>query len=139
MKTCSALNNVFLKNKTMHIITYLLSVLDTVKIYHWMTTSHPRHVASDKLHERLSANIDRFVEVMIGKYGRPSKDNIQSSDIRVKTSLTDSTVVAYLDSVIKFLTKDIHVYINKDDVDLLTIRDEMVADLNQTKYLFTLR
>lgn len=120
----------------MEIIPYLLQVLDTLKMYHWMTTSHPRHVASDQLHSRLSANVDRFVEVYIGKYGRPSVER-RDSKITVK-HYTDASIVAYLDGIIKFMTKDLVKMLSKDDVDLFTIRDEIVADINQAKYLFTL-
>jgi len=112
----------------------MLQMLDTLKMYHWMTMSHPRHVASDQLHGRLSANVDRFVEVFIGKYGRPQP---RDSKILIKLH-TDNAIVTYLDGVIKYMTKDLGKVLSKDDVDLFTIRDEIVADINQAKYLFTL-
>ena len=106
-------------------------------MYHWMTQSHPRHVASDSLHEKLSMNVDRFAEVYIGNYGRPS---FKKTDLVYTMKVhTDTSIVQFLDDVIAILTTDITKHISEKDVDLLTIRDEMVADINQTKYLFTLK
>jgi Family of unknown function (DUF5856) len=103
-----------------------------------MTHSHPRHVSSDKLFESMAANVDRFVEVYIGKYGRPQlKKNDTTLPIKVHS---DTSIVEFLDEVVAALTgKTLAAYASDKEVDLLTIRDEMVADLNQTKYLFTLR
>lgn len=122
----------------MHVIPYLLSVLDAIKMYHWMTHSHPRHVSSDKLYDKMTSNVDRFVEVYIGRYGRPSfKKGDTTFSVKVHT---DSNIVDMLDEVVAFLTgKGLSAFVSDKDVDLLTIRDEMVADINQTKYLFTLR
>jgi hypothetical protein len=121
----------------MHIIPALQNVLDIIKMYHWMTQSHPRHVASDSLHEKMSANVDRFAEVFIGKYGRPT---FKKTDLAFSMKVhTDSSIVPFLDDVIHMLTDDITKHIAEKDVDLLTIRDEIVADINQTKYLFTLK
>ena len=121
----------------MNTLAYFLSVLDTIKMYHWMTQSHPRHVASDQLHDRLTANVDRFMEVMIGKYGRPSFGGQAETKLPMK-HCTDATIITFLDSVIKYLVKELPKSLSKEDVDLFTIRDEMVADINQAKYLFTL-
>ena len=122
----------------MHIIPHLLHILDTIKLYHWMTTSHPRHVASDKLYEQMSSNIDRFVEVYIGKFGRPT---LKKQDLVLPIKqYTDSNITDFLDEVTAYLTgKGIASFVSEKDVDLLTIRDEMVADINQAKYLFTLK
>lgn len=110
---------------------------NTIKLYHWMTILHPRHVASDKLYETLSNAFDKFVEVYIGRYSRPkfSKKEL-SIDIG---NINDHTASSYLDECIKYFTDDIYMFVSKEDVDLLNIRDEIVAALNQTKYLFTLR
>ncbi len=42
-------------------------MLNTIKLYHWKTTSYSEHKATDELHERLSGHIDTFVEVLLGK------------------------------------------------------------------------
>lgn len=120
----------------MNPLPFFLSLSNNIKLYHWMTTSYPRHVAADKLFDSLLASSDKFVEVYIGRYGRPrlSKRDLSSP----LTVLTDATVLPYIDGALKYMTKDIMEHINEKDTDLVNIRDEVIADLNQTKYLFTL-
>lgn len=120
-----------------HIITYLLCMQNCIKLYHWMTTSYSRHVASDKLFGKISDNIDKFVEVYIGRYGRPKLSH-KDLDCTLQ-NFNDSTIITFLDKFINYLDKDIFAFVSKTDTDLLNIRDEMVGDLNQTKYLFTLK
>ncbi len=40
-----------------------------IKLFHWKTTSYPTHKATDKLYTKLNANIDSFIEVLLGKSG----------------------------------------------------------------------
>lgn len=121
----------------MHVITLLLQLQANIKLYHWMTTSYPRHVASDTLYEELDSHIDNFVEVFIGKYKRPKLSN---TDMKIHlTSLDDSSVLNYLENILVFLTKNINKFINDTDVDLLSIRDDIVSSLNKSKYLFSLQ
>lgn len=121
----------------MHIITYLLQLQNNVKLYHWITTSYPRHIASDKLYNQLDSLVDKFVEVYIGKYDRP---RLNTNDLKFSlVNHSDKTINDYLDSVITFMTTTIFNFIKVDDIDLITIRDDMVAIINQTKYLFTLK
>ena len=42
-------------------------MLNMVKLYHWKTDSFSQHKATDELYESLNLNIDRFVEVLMGK------------------------------------------------------------------------
>jgi hypothetical protein len=121
----------------MHIVTYFLTLQSNIKLYHWMTPSYPRHVASDKLLHELTEQIDKFVEVYIGKYGHPK---LSGKDLSGSLTLaTDQSVVALLNKTLTYLLTDINTYVKKEDVDLLTIRDEMVASINQAKYLFALK
>ena len=91
-----------------------------------MTQSYARHVASDKLFDQLNSQIDQFVEVYIGKYGRPK---LAPADLKLGLVVyNDKSMVEFVDKCIGYLTKDV-----------ITIRDDMLASLNQTKYLFTLQ
>lgn len=120
-----------------HAISQLLCMQNNIKMYHWFTTSYPRHIASDKLYEELSSKIDKFVEVYIGKYGRPKLSKI---DMTLVVQLqTDQTVHTYIDKCIEYMLTGILSFVKSDDVDLLNIRDDIVVSLNQAKYLFTLR
>ena len=77
-----------------------------------------------------------MVEVMLGKYGRPGK---MSEGVKV-VDLTDANVVKYLEKSVEFLRGGFGGMLDSArDSDLLNIRDEMMADMNQALYLFTLK
>jgi len=113
-----------------------MTLRDQVKIYHWQTRSYPRHKATDDLIVKLDDNIDKFVEVFMGKYGRPVF-NRSSSSIKIR-NFHEQDAPALLKVYIKWLTSKLPKMLSPEDTDLLNIRDEIVADLNQTLYLFTL-
>jgi DNA-binding ferritin-like protein len=119
------------------LINYLLELLMIIKVYHWNTHSYSTHKATDELYDRLNKNIDRFVEVMLGKKG-------QRLNMKGKVIIfTDPRNTEKIHNIINFykdlLELKIHNFINmKRDSDLLTIRDEILADLNQFLYLLTL-
>ena len=46
-----------------------LEMLMMVKLYHWKTTSYATHKATDELYTSLNENIDKFIEVLLGKAG----------------------------------------------------------------------
>ena len=53
--------------KNSHIVHTFLIMLNTVKLYHWKTTSYATHKATDDLYAKIGDLIDHFVEVMLGK------------------------------------------------------------------------
>jgi len=116
------------------IVTIMLTLRNQVKIYHWQTMSYPRHKATDDLVGKLDDALDKFVEVFVGKYGRPNFRKTASIKIH---NFDDKDGPAFLKSATQWLTKGLPKLLNKDDTDLLNIRDEILADLNQTLYLFT--
>jgi hypothetical protein len=117
------------------IVHLMMTLRNQVKLYHWQTMAYPRHIATDELVTKLDANIDHFVEVYIGKYGRPKLSG-KNSSIRLRNH-SDKEAVALLREAIAWLTTDLNKYLKKGDTDLFNIRDTIVADLNQTLYLFT--
>lgn len=117
-------------------IPFIFQMQMNMKLYHWMTTSLARHKASDELVDKITELGDRFMEVYIGKYGRAS---IPKRDTSMPLlALDDKSVHKFLEDGVKFLQHELPKSLKKDDVDLLTIRDDMLATLHQTKYLFTL-
>jgi len=103
----------------------------SVKLFHWMTTSYPKHIASDKLLTNLLDLIDKFVEIYIGKYGRINV----SFKLEIKT-LNDTDIISELEKMRMYLTDKLP--ISNKDTDLLNIRDEMIGEINQTLYLMSL-
>lgn len=123
------------RNKTSggDIVSHLLTIRNQVKLYHWQTGSFARHKATDDLTAVLDTNIDTFVEVYMGKYGRPTV----SGTIKLH-NFSESAAKAFVAKERGFLEKDLPRKIKKTDTDLLNIRDEILADLNKVLYLFTL-
>ena len=115
------------------ILYHMLSLRNLMKVYHWQTKSFARHTASDGLTTKLDALIDQFAEVYIGKYGRPTFSG-RNAELRL-LNVSDRQAIDVVKESIKFLQ---HIPLAKTDTELLNIRDEMVGDLNQTLYLFTL-
>jgi hypothetical protein len=76
------------------------------------------------------------VEVYIGKYGRPTL-NSRTGRIMIR-NFKDQEAPLLLKQAIDWMTHKLPTLLNKEDTDLLNIRDEILADLNQTLYLFTL-
>jgi hypothetical protein len=119
------------------IVNLMLTLRNQVKVYHWDTMSFARHKSTDELVDKLDESIDKFVEVYIGKYGRP-KYNTKTGRIQVR-NYNDVQAPALLQEAINWLTNSLPTLLSKNDTDLLNIRDEIVAELNQTLYLFTFK
>jgi len=118
------------------IVNLMLTLRNQVKIYHWQTMQFARHKATDDLVSKLDENIDKFVEVYIGKYGRPTLTT-RSGTIRLR-NFHDIQASALLKEAVDWMVHTLPKKLKSTDSELLNIRDEIVADLNQTLYLFTL-
>lgn len=119
-----------------YLIRFFFSMRSTLKLYHWQTTCHARHVAADGLLRAMEPLIDRFVEVYMGRYERP---RFGQSEIQVRMfECTNEGAAHRLTRYAEFLRSELPKYVApSSDADLLNIRDEMLAALNQASYLFT--
>jgi hypothetical protein len=117
------------------IVLSMMTLRDQVKLYHWQTLRFPRHKATDDLVGQLDTNIDKFVEVYIGKYGRPS---IKGASLKLR-GFTDREAPQMLKEAAEWLSHSLPKKLKKTDTELLNIRDEILADIEQAMYLFTLR
>jgi len=102
-----------------------------LKMYHFQTKNYGAHKASDKYLEKFDANFDRFMEVAQGLYSKVTNTNL---NFNIKM-VTDSTINQEIENFANVLNNDVSFY--KQNSDLLAIRDEMLADVNQLKYLLT--
>ena len=117
-------------------IHFFLQLRNQIKLYHWQTRVYARHIATDQIVDKLDKTIDSFVEIYIGKYGRPRVTGTNA--VVSLQNLTEAGASRLIKAGIKYLqglSKSLRV---ATDSDLINIRDEMVADLNQLLYLFTL-
>ena len=119
------------------IVHTFLDMLNTVKLYHWRTHSFAEHKATDELYAKLNEHIDQFVEVLLGK----DASRIQMVDRRLQlldiSSNTDMR--QYMFECRAFLVDMSRYFDVKQDSDLLNIRDELLADVNQFLYLLTFK
>lgn len=118
-------------------IHFFLHLRDQIKLYHWQTRVYARHMATDKILETLEKAIDSYVEIYIGKYGRP-KINGKNSLITLH-NLSESGASRMIVASVRYLQGPLTKTLNPSDTDLMNIRDEIVSDLNQLLYLFTLK
>jgi hypothetical protein len=112
-----------------------LHMLNTVKLYHWKTTSFSTHKATDELYSTLNEKIDDFMEVILGKREMGGRLKLLSAPL-IKLSVYSNN---------EAFKKQIETYkdflIALDDSlgsDLLAIRDEILAAFNKFLYLITL-
>lgn len=115
---------------------FFFTMREQIKLYHWQTKSYPRHKATDAVIDSLDTSIDKYVEVYMGKYGRMKMTSANSS-IHV-SNLSEKTIIRFIHKCIQYLQTTLVKKLKETDTDLLNIRDEMLAELNQLLYLFTL-
>jgi DNA-binding ferritin-like protein len=115
------------------IVKFFFTLQLNMKVYHWNTNSFSRHKASDQFGGKLGELVDQFVEVFIGRYmAKPSISKV----IIDPNFLTDEGSENLLIKSRKYL-EDLSILIK--DTDLLTIRDELLSEVNQTLYLYQLK
>jgi DNA-binding ferritin-like protein len=122
------------------IVIMFLQMLNTVKLYHWKTSSYAQHKATDELYTNLNANVDTFVETMLGKTGgRVNLTGQKTLRLLDYTNLGDfkKEVDKYKQFLIE-MNKDAGLNITNNS-DLLNIRDEILGNLNQFTYLLTFK
>jgi hypothetical protein len=120
-----------------HIVKTMMEMLNTVKLYHWKTHSYAEHKATDELYERLNRNMDKFVEVYLGKDGSRIEKWDKKMDVIQHDTHADfkTSLLVYRD----FLIHLTQCFSTSKDSDLLNIRDEILGDINQFLYLFTFK
>lgn len=118
----------------MQIITPFLTIQNQLKIAHWQTKSYAEHKALGGAYEILDPLFDQFVEVYIGKYG-----NINAKD-NFKVTAENYSAKSCREMVDEFvgMVENIRNNLQESDTELLNISDEILAALQQTKYLLRL-
>ena len=122
------------------IATVFLEMLLMVKLFHWKTTSYATHKATDELYLKLNANIDSFIEILLGKTGSRidlmSKNNIRLVDLSSQESLKKE-----VDAFKSYLVglNDHKALQTMTNTDLFNIRDTILGDMNQFLYLLTFK
>jgi len=112
---------------------YFLGLLGQIKLFHWSIMKYSIHIALDKLHTELSDNIDKFVEIYIGKFNKQPLNNFT---INMTATSDCNNLYSYLDNNREQLKK-IRTSLNKTS-ELQNIIDEMLGNIDQCIYLIKL-
>ena len=118
-------------------VHFFFQMREQIKLYHWQTKVYSRHKATDNVIDALDEHIDKYVEVYMGKYGRP-RLTAQTNTVKLQ-NLSEASIVKFIKACIKGLTNDLVRGLKSTDTDLLNLRDEMLGELDQLLYLFTLK
>jgi hypothetical protein len=118
-----------------------------IKLFHWNTTSYAQHIATDKFSSKLLELTDKFVELFIGKYNYKPKLNNFSGGSKKGGDIDTKKITFYDNDIntIKTLLNDFSDILNNieqqgiNDKSLLTLRDELLGEINQTLYLLQLQ
>jgi hypothetical protein len=125
-------------------VLMFLQMLNTIKLYHWKTSSFAEHKATDDLYAKLNGTIDTFVEIMLGKGNRKEGNRKEGTGTRVNLTSTKHIPLSDFSNSSE-LRREVEMYkqylikmpFQDTDTDLLNTRDEMLGHLNQFTYLLT--
>jgi hypothetical protein len=117
-------------------INFFFSMREQIKVYHWQTNQFARHKATDEVIEALDGSIDTYVEVYMGKYGRP-KITASTNTVKIQ-NMADKTAAKFIKACIAYLQGPLVKRLKPADTDLINVRDEMLSELNKLLYLYTL-
>ena len=122
------------------ITVVFLEMLIMVKLFHWKTYSYATHKATDQLYDSLNDNMDKFIEVLLGKTGSRidlmNNKTISLIDLNSQESLKSK--IMSLKNYLVGLDNN-KALSTMSNSDLFNIRDEILGDLNKFLYLLTFK
>ena len=118
-------------------VNFFFNMREQIKLYHWQTHSFARHKATDDLLDALDKTIDEYVEVYMGRYGRPRMAS-RNNTVRVQ-NMNEKMASRFIKECIAYIQGPLVKKLASTDTELINLRDEMLADLNKVTYLFTLQ
>lgn len=122
------------------VVVKFLEMLNLLKLYHWKTHSYATHKATDELSEKLNANVDSFVEVLLGKRGdRVNLMHVKHISLKDFDSINDfkKEMVRFKGYLVGL--DNCSALKTMSNSDLFNIRDEMLSNINQFLYLLTFK
>jgi hypothetical protein len=129
-----------MKNFEREITVYFFEMLLLIKLYHWKTYSYATHKATDDLYSKFNEHMDNFIEVLLGKTGMRidlvNKKQISLYDLNNHTQLINK--INLFKGYLVNLTNNKAIK-QMSNTDLLSIRDEILGDMNQFLYLLSFK
>jgi hypothetical protein len=132
-------------NKINDVILAMFQIQATLRVSHFLSEKKSDHETLDKFLKKFNKKMDKFIEVWMGKHKK--FDLGKNRQVNVY-QITKDELFAYLDIVLEFLTGDVvesnvyklskyplkNVMNSKKNVDLMSIRDDIVRNINRMKY-----
>ena len=124
-----------------HIIKMVLQNMSQTKLLHWQCALYGQHKALDGLFENIIEIGDTLAESIMGKYGKPVlSDGHLNLKLMNFDNPAEGDLSEFMDHLYKCYAVDCKSLLDGDkDVELINIIDEMIAAVDQTKYLISLR
>lgn len=131
-------------NNCQTILLTMLTIINQVKLYHWQTLNYSRHIATGQLYDELNILVDKFIETLNGRMiielNNPSfriiLNNVDNINLK---NYNDENAHLLLKNIKEYFeSSELNIIIQKSS-DLENIRDEMLAIVNKTIYLFSLK
>ncbi len=119
----------------------VLQNMAQTKLLHWQCMLYGQHKALDKLFGKIIGIGDTLVETMMGKYGRPilTNDELIIKLYNFKDS-KNGDLSGFIDDLYKCYRDECRACFDQNsDSEIINIIDEMLAAVDQTKYLISLR
>jgi len=137
-------------NKIADVILAMFQIQATLRVSHFLSEKKSDHETLDKFLKKFNKKMDKFIEVWMGKHEK--FDLGKNRQVNVY-QITKDELFTYLDLVLEFLTGDVvesnvyklskyplkSVMNNKKNVDLMSIRDDIVRNINRMKYRLRLQ
>jgi DNA-binding ferritin-like protein len=140
LRNSSSSSSSSIKNFGKEITVIFFQMLLMVKLFHWKTHSYATHKATDELYSKLNEDIDKFIEIFLGKTGSRidlmGKKSISLIDLNSPEQLKSK--IESFKSYLVGLTNN-KALGSMTNTDLLNIRDEILGDMNQFLYLLTFK
>ena len=117
-----------------------LEMLMMVKLFHWKTSSYATHKATDELYTKLNANIDSFIEILLGKSGSRI-DLMSNKEIKLIDLSNQDALKREIEAFKGYLVglNENKAMLTMSNTDLFNIRDTILGDMNQFLYLLTFK
>jgi hypothetical protein len=113
-----------------------------IKLLHWQTYSQVEHVYLDQLFNGMIELIDTLTESVMGKYGRPelTEEERKMAIINYMNPESPDGLPQFMSNLDKCYRETCYSMFNeKDDSEILNIIQEILALIDKTKYLLTLK
>lgn len=126
------------------IVKIFFEILLMIKLYHWNTYIYSSHKASDELYQNINENMDKFIEILLGKTTDLGRIKLTNEKMKLTIlNLNDNKLkekINQFKSYLLDLDENINLKIlNMNNDDLFNIRDELLGNLNQFLYLLSLQ